>query len=90
MHQRFESRAVSSTEMVEVLGIEPRRISLVLQNQHATANIWIANTPHINGAARLLLPPGGDLLMDVRVPSDAVYAMTDVAGAELTIVAGFA
>lgn len=89
MHQRFASRVVSTTEMIEVLGVEPRRVSLILQNQHATANIWIANTPHINGAARLLLPPGGDLLLDVRVPSDAVYAMTDVAGADLTVVAGF-
>jgi hypothetical protein len=88
MHQHFESYAVETADMGLVIDASDKRISLILQNQHATANIWIGNQPHLYGAARLLLPPGGNVLHDYRVPSDAIYAQTDTAGAELTVITG--
>lgn len=88
MHQEFLSEVVSSTDMEEVLPASDKRISLILQNQHATANIFISNNPCTKGAARLRLPPGGDLLLDYKVPTDAIYAQADAAGVELTVIAG--
>lgn len=60
------------------------RSALIVQNQHATANFYISNTPNKGATKCLRLEPSGDLVRDLFAPSDDVYVWSDTASARLT------
>lgn len=60
---------------------------LLIQNNHATANLWVK----LNGAvafvgAGVKIGPGGSLELSNTVPTNAIQAISDTAGANVTFV----
>lgn len=77
---------------VTVILLEPAnedRKTVTLQNQHPTASFWVAGSGMLRDVAMLKIAPGAALLRDILPPTGEIYARSDIAGAELTIVQGF-
>lgn len=60
------------------------RVTLILQNQHATANFYVSNAPSKRATKCIRLAPGGDIVRDLFAPSDDVYVWSDTASAVLS------
>ena len=66
------------------------RAALILQNQHATANFYVSNSPNKVATKCLRLQPGGDIVRDIFAPSDDVYVWSDTASAKLSYCENYA
>lgn len=77
-----------TTQYVRLLPVNPRRIALEIENNHATANIYIADrdSTGIDTCAKKF-PPGHVRRWDVAgtVHQGEVWGRADVAGAFITI-----
>ena len=64
---------------VEHLATNAARRFLLVQNKDGAGNIWIGFGAAVTTANGVQIAPGGSLLVDGFCPSDAIYAIGDIA-----------
>lgn len=86
-----QAAATVGVASAQLLAAKPARKFLMVQNNDATANVYL----NLSGAAATVeggvkIAPGGSLLLDVATPSAAITAIADVAtaGNAVTVVEG--
>lgn len=61
---------------------------LMIQNNHATSNLWITVSNSFTIASALKIAPGGTLVFDTYCPTGYVMAQADVANSSVVVVEG--
>ena len=75
-----------TTTSTRILKEDPARAGWMLQNNHATAKIYISqNGAMVQESCLCIYPNGGSITQDVLPPSGDLWAFTDTAGAALVI-----
>ncbi len=74
-----------TTSPQKIRQANPLLIGNILQNQEATANIFVRSGGDGTARSYLKLAPMGDLMQDILPPQEELWAYSDTAGAVLTI-----
>lgn len=69
--------------------IRPDRVGVTLQNQHATAQFWVADGPKLRLTDGQGYPPGTGTIEDIYADQGELWIYCDTIGAGLTVIEKF-